>query len=281
MRKRPASRLVNTPEIELWPASLLRARGNHDARALARADTVLRRKRDGRYLAADSGVAFNSRMAVHRLLPLVPRLNREPGLDAALDALDASRTRIEERRVGVGHAIATLPLSRLHERLGRPGLDAEAYSQRTRLELVPEPEWLAFAGFDRWRRPLWLLAPAARAWTHLREAALRDGVVLEAISGYRSHDYQLGIFERKLARGQAVDEILAVNAAPGFSEHHAGTALDIGTPGEAPAEESFEHTPAFAWLQANAGGYGFAMSYPRYNPHGIVYEPWHWRFQSA
>ena len=281
MRKRPASRLVNTPEIELWPASLLRARGNHDARALARADTVLRRKRDGRYLAADSGVAFNSRMAVHRLLPLVPRLNREPGLDAALDALDASRTRIEERRVGVGHAIATLPLSRLHERLGRLGLDAEAYSQRTRLELVPEPEWLAFAGFDRWRRPLWLLAPAARAWTHLREAALRDGVVLEAISGYRSHDYQLGIFERKLARGQAVDEILAVNAAPGFSEHHAGTALDIGTPDEPPAEESFERTPAFAWLRDNAGGYGFAMSYPRDNPHGIVYEPWHWRFQSA
>ena len=281
MRKRPASRLVNTPEIELWPASLLRARGNHDARALARADTVLRRKRDGRYLAADPGVAFNSRMAVHRLLPLVPRLNREPGLDAALDALDASRTRIEERRVGVGHAIATLPLSRLHERLGRLGLDAEAYSQRTRLELVPEPEWLAFAGFDRWRRPLWLLAPAARAWTHLREAALRDGVVLEAISGYRSHDYQLGIFERKLARGQTVDEILAVNAAPGFSEHHAGTALDIGTPGEAPAEEPFERTSAFEWLRANAGGYGFAMSYPRDNPHGIVYEPWHWRFQSA
>ena len=53
MRKRPPSRLVNTPEIELWPAPLLRARGNHDARALARAHTVLRRKRDGRYLAAD------------------------------------------------------------------------------------------------------------------------------------------------------------------------------------------------------------------------------------
>jgi len=269
MRKRPASRLVNTPEIELWPASLLRARSNHDARTLSRADTVLRRKRDGRYLAAD---------LAEGLLPLVPRLAREPGLEAALDALDVARTRIEERRVGVGHDVATLPLSRLHERLDSLGLDAEAYAERSGLDLVPEPEWLALAGFDRYRRPLWLLAPAARAWTHLREAALRDGVVLEAISGYRSHDYQLGIFERKLTRGQSVDGILAVNAAPGFSEHHAGTALDIGTPGEPPAEESFEHTPAFAWLQANAGGFGFAMSYPRDNPHGIVYEPWHWRF---
>lgn len=271
MRRHAASRLVNTAEIELWPASLLRARSNHDARALSRAQTVLRRKRDGRYLAADLAVG---------LLPLVPRLAREPGLDAALDALDAARARIEERRMGVGHDVATLPLSRLHERLEQLGLDAGAYAGRSGLELVPEPGWLALAGFDRYRRPLWLLAPAARSWTHLREAALRDGVVLEAISGYRSHDYQLGIFERKLARGLSVDDILAVNAAPGFSEHHAGTALDIGTPGEPPAEESFETTPAFAWLRGNAGGFGFAMSYPRDNPHGIVYEPWHWRWHA-
>ena len=52
MRHRTPSRLINTPRIELWPASLLRARGNHDARVLSRARTVLRRKRDGRYLAA-------------------------------------------------------------------------------------------------------------------------------------------------------------------------------------------------------------------------------------
>ena len=102
--------------------------------------------------------------------------------------------------------------------------------------------------------------------------------MLDAISGYRSHDYQLGIFERKLARGLTVDEILTVNAAPGYSEHHSGFALDIGAPDEPPAEESFERTPAFAWLGENAGDYGFAMSYPRDNPHGIVYEPWHWAF---
>jgi D-alanyl-D-alanine carboxypeptidase len=111
----------------------------------------------------------------------------------------------------------------------------------------------------------------------MQAAAWRDQVRLDAISGYRSHAYQLGIFERKLARGQTVAQILTVNAAPGYSEHHAGTALDIGTPGEAPAEESFEHTPAFAWLGAHAARFGFAMSYPRDNPHGIVYEPWHWR----
>lgn len=272
MRKSPATLLVNTPEIELWPASLLRARSNHDARALSRAHTVLRRKRDGRFLAADSRDG---------LLPLLPHLKREPGLDEALDALEVLDSRAYPRRSGIEREVATLPLSRLHERLDTLGLDADAYAARTDLELVPEPEWLEFAGFDRWHRPLWLLAPAARAWAHMRVAALLDGIVFEAISGYRSHDYQLGIFERKLARGQAVDDILAVNAAPGFSEHHAGTALDIGTPDEPPAEESFERTPAFGWLLANAGGFGFALSYPRGNPHGIVYEPWHWRFTGS
>jgi D-alanyl-D-alanine carboxypeptidase len=125
---------------------------------------------------------------------------------------------------------------------------------------VAEPAALALAGFDRYRRPLWLVSPAARAWRSMHAAALHEGVVLEAISGYRSHDYQLGIFERKLARGLSVEDILTVNAAPGYSEHHSGRALDIGTLDEAPAEESFERTPAFAWLRGNASGYGFVMS---------------------
>lgn len=166
----------------------------------------------------------------------------------------------------------------MQERLHAVGLDEDAYANRTGLALVAEPAALAFAGRDRYRRPLWLTRGAARAWQALRAAAARDGIVLEAISGYRSHDYQLGIFERKRARGQTVDEILTVNAAPGYSEHHSGRALDIGAPDEPPAEASFERTPAFAWLTARAGDFGFVMSYPRDNPHGIVYEPWHWYY---
>lgn len=259
--------LINTPEIELWPARLLRARGNRDARALARARRLLRRKRDGRYLAAE---------LPEGLLALAPRLAREPGLDAALDALDAVP---EHRRPGIEH-VGRLPLARLEQRLHALGLD-DGYGERSGLPLVAEPDWLALAGFDRYRRPLWLHVDAARAWRHLQAEALRDGVVLEAISGYRSHDYQLGIFERKLARGQSVDEILRVNAAPGYSEHHSGLALDIGAPDQPPAEESFERSDAFTWLSDNAGGHGFVMSYPRDNPHGIVYEPWHWAWRGV
>lgn len=263
MRERPRF-LLNTPDIELWPGGLLRARSNADARILSRARRVLRRKRDGRYLAA---------LLPEGMQSLLPRWTREPGVEAALDALDGLRT---DRGFDID-AAGELPLDRLIERLQRLGLD-ESYGARVGLELVPEPAALAFAGHDRYRRPLWLTANASRAWAAMRHTADANGVVLDAISGYRSHDYQLGIFERKLARGQTVQQILTVNAAPGYSEHHGGNALDIGTPGEPPAEESFERTPAFAWLGSHAGDFGFVMSYPRDNPHGIVYEPWHWHF---
>ncbi|MGH8031273.1 MAG: M15 family metallopeptidase [Luteimonas sp.] len=259
--------LRNTADIELWPAHLLRARSSRDARALARAQHVLRRKSDGAYLAAD---------LPEGLLPLVTRLMHEAGIDDALDALDNTAS----SRVHAA-SYTTLSLHRLHEHLDALGIDASDYEQRTSLTLTAEPSALAFAGRDRFHRPLWLRTDAARAWQRMQHAAHADGIVLDAISGYRSHDYQQRIFDRKLDRGDTLDAILRVNAAPGFSEHHSGRALDIGTPGEPPAEASFEATPAFAWLRKHADTHGFTMSYPRDNPHGIVFEPWHWAYRSA
>ncbi len=253
--------LVNFERIEAVPATLLRGRGNGAARALAGAEWVLRRKADGRYLA----------VATHgRIVALLPgALCLELGRTAPGEVMRRlSRAREPGRD-------ATMPLASLRGMLAALGIDA-GYGAARGLPLVPEPARLRFAGFDRYRRPLWLTAAAAEAWQRMRAAAACGGVALEAISGYRSHAYQLGIFRRKLARGITLDAILAVNAAPGYSEHHSGLALDIGTPGEPPAEESFEATPAFAWLRARAADFGFSMSYPRDNPHGIVYEPWHW-----
>lgn len=255
--------LVNSSLVEALPARLLRARANADARALAGARWLFRRKSDGRFLATFGKDGLHA---------LVPGLQREPGLAELIASLEA-----RDERAGVARL---LPLDGLQDRLGLLGLDGD-YAQRTGLPLVAEPARLEFAGRDRYRRPLWLLAPAARAWRAMRAAAAGDGIALEAISGYRSHDYQLGIFERKLARGQTLAQILAVNAAPGYSEHHGGCAIDIGTPGEPAAEASFEATPAFAWLRGHAGGHGLRMSYPRGNPHGISFEPWHWRWLAA
>jgi D-alanyl-D-alanine carboxypeptidase len=127
-------------------------------------------------------------------------------------------------------------------------------------------------------RELKLAPEAAAAWAKMKIDAERDRIQLLLISGFRSYDHQRSIIERKLAAGDALESVLRVNVAPGFSEHHTGRAVDIGTPGCLPLSEDFERTVAFAWLASHAERHGFRLSYPRRNPHGVIYEPWHWLF---
>lgn len=133
---------------------------------------------------------------------------------------------------------------------------------------------LAETGSDERRH---LLTPAAAdAWQALKAAARVDGVELFIVSAFRSVERQARIVQRKLDTGQTIEEILAVCAPPGFSEHHSGRAVDISTPGIPALETVFEATPAFAWLSRRAADFGFRLSYPRGNPRGYQYEPWHW-----
>ena len=57
--------------------------------------------------------------------------------------------------------------------------------------------------------------------------------------------------------------------------------LDIATRGCPPLTEAFDATEVFAWLTEHAGRSNFVLSYPRDNPFGIVYEPWHWAMESG
>jgi D-alanyl-D-alanine carboxypeptidase len=121
------------------------------------------------------------------------------------------------------------------------------------------------------------LAPeTAAAWRSMKRRAADEGVQLLLVSGFRSIRHQAEIIRRKLAAGQSIEDILAVNAAPGFSEHHTGRAVDVATPGTRPLTEEFESSPAFRWLEANAVSFGFRMPYVRNNRFGFTYEPWHW-----
>jgi D-alanyl-D-alanine carboxypeptidase len=160
----------------------------------------------------------------------------------------------------------------LHAELGIPE-DYGANGARPRYEDATE---LVEVGPNIVGRMQRLEPGTAAAWSAMQRAAYADGVSLLLVSGFRSCDYQARLIRKKINAGQSLGEILAVSAAPGFSEHHTGRAIDIATPGSRPLTEEFEETAAFRWLVANASEYGFSLSYPPGNAAGFAYEPWHW-----
>ncbi|MBT8085280.1 MAG: M15 family metallopeptidase [Woeseia sp.] len=121
-----------------------------------------------------------------------------------------------------------------------------------------------------------LTPSAALQWQAMVAAASQYGIQLLIVSGFRSFAYQATLIRKKLDAGELIADVLQVNAAPGFSQHHSGRAVDIATPGSRPLTEAFDETQAFVWLEKNASRFGFSMSYPPGNEAGFVYEPWHW-----
>ena len=117
------------------------------------------------------------------------------------------------------------------------------------------------------------------------EAAGYNAVV---VSAYRTHEYQEGLFERRiqrfidqgLSREDAEREAAKRVAFPGTSEHELGLALDIVDESYQNLNERQETTPAQKWLMANAWRYGFILRYPNGTTEhtGIIYEPWHYRY---
>jgi len=165
----------------------------------------------------------------------------------------------------------------LHRKLGIPA----DYARRRGMPLCEEPATLVATEPDYYDRPQRLTPEAFTAWTAMKRAAAADGVTLFLISAFRDLDYQHDLIARKLARGLSLQEILAINAAPGFSEHHTGRAVDLGTHGVPALSAEFENTEAFQWLEANAPTHRFVLSYPRGNPWGIGFEPWHWCYADS
>ncbi len=99
------------------------------------------------------------------------------------------------------------------------------------------------------------------------DAAANDGVNRFLISsGYRDELEQSRLYKEK-----GSDYALP----PGYSEHHLGLALDIGST-EGPMAEAKEGK----WLEKNAARYGFVLRYPadKTGITGISFEPWHFRY---
>ncbi|HEX7271248.1 MAG TPA: M15 family metallopeptidase [Casimicrobiaceae bacterium] len=168
--------------------------------------------------------------------------------------------------------------ARVERALTELGIPAELIRRR-RLSLCIEATTLVVVEFGARGRKHRLVPRAAGAWRRMKAAAAKAGVGLKIVSAFRSFPRQVEIIRRKIASGQSIDEILSVSAPPGYSEHHTGCAVDIGTAGCDELEEVFETSEAFAWLVRNAARYRYYMSYPRGNRYGYRYEPWHWRYR--
>lgn len=167
-------------------------------------------------------------------------------------------------------------IAALHAALGIAG----DYHQAIGLPLQPEPPQLVDAGQDMFGRPQQMTPATLTAWQAMRDRAHSEGITLLLVSAYRGVSYQAEVIRRKLDSGRSLEDILQVNAAPGYSEHHTGRALDIATLNSPPLETGFDQTDAFAWLLKNADEFGFVLSYPEGSASAISYEPWHWCFRA-
>jgi len=142
---------------------------------------------------------------------------------------------------------------------------------------------------------------------NLRRAALADGFDPVPISSFRDFERQLSIWNEKysgarptlnaagrridvgiLSESERVAAILQWSALPGASRHHWGTDIDLidrqaGGPEYRPqltADEyaaSGPYAPLAAWLEANAGRFGFFRPF-RGVLSGVQPEPWHFSF---
>lgn len=132
---------------------------------------------------------------------------------------------------------------------------------------------------------------AASSLDKLLRAAENEGIVIKALSGFRSIEYQQELWDKSIsalaARGlsheEAEEEVSRTLARPGHSEHNCGLAVDLCTPFANDTEEDFYLSPQARWLCRRASSYGFILRYPRMKEHitGIDYEPWHYRYVGA
>ena len=122
-------------------------------------------------------------------------------------------------------------------------------------------------------------------------------------SGYRSPGKQAYLFIKYLADDSedgnkySLTENAKWVTMPGYSEHgygktpafdfalNGGDSLFLKPDGKTMSNEEsaalIEQSDEYKWMVANASKYHFVLSYPRNNPLGMGFEPWHWRWEGG
>lgn len=134
--------------------------------------------------------------------------------------------------------------------------------------------------FDGNSEKKYLRNEAAKALEELFSEGEKQGIILYAVSGFRSYSTQERIFNNKVNK-VGIEAANKVVAYPGQSEHQTGLAMDVSSKSAGfSLEENFGQTVEGKWLKDNAHRFGFIIRYPKdkvditkYN-----YEPWHLRY---
>jgi D-alanyl-D-alanine carboxypeptidase len=124
------------------------------------------------------------------------------------------------------------------------------------------------------RQGLRLRRIAEESLEEMAAAARADGITLLASSAYRSYAYQEELYARNVRElGQAAAD--RESARPGRSQHQTGLVVDFGS-----IDDSFAGTPAGRWMAANAGRFGWSLSFPDGYEEvtGYRWESWHYRY---
>lgn len=135
------------------------------------------------------------------------------------------------------------------------------------------------------------------SYIKMREAALNEGINVQIVSGFRSFDRQLQIWNKKYKRyrnqnlsdDRIINKIITYSTIPGTSRHHWGTDIDIIDKSVNPPENgllderNFHGNGAYCklheWMQHCAHKYGFHLVYTdNYHRTGFKYEPWHYSY---
>ncbi|UMB60896.1 M15 family metallopeptidase [Lutibacter sp. A80] len=135
------------------------------------------------------------------------------------------------------------------------------------------------------------------AFKKMQKAALKEGINIKIVSGYRSFDRQKSIWNRKynlytsqgLTPNEALQKIIEYSTIPGTSRHHWGTDFDIidaavKAPKSLLVTSNYEKNGVYAklkkWMDAHAESYGFYLVYTNNETRkGFKYEPWHYTYK--
>lgn len=115
---------------------------------------------------------------------------------------------------------------------------------------------------------------AQTAFDRMQSDAAAEDINIYISSGFRSYDYQAGLYQRYVDKdGKA--EADRYSARAGHSEHQTGLAFDLNS-----IDDSFADTKEGKWVSQNCHRYGFIIRYPadKEDVTGYKWEPWHIRY---